>query len=31
METITRESEKILKNHQIILQKPILNKTGKSG
>ena len=28
---ITTESEEIfLKNHQILLQKPLLNKTGKS-
>ena len=25
------ETEEIQKNHQILLQKPILNKTGKSG
>jgi hypothetical protein len=28
---ITTETEEILKNHQILLQKPIFNKTGKSG
>ena len=28
---ITTETEEIQKNHQILLQKPILNKTGKSG
>jgi len=28
---ITTEIEEILKNHQILLQKPILNKSGKSG
>jgi hypothetical protein len=28
---ITTESEEISKNHQILLQKVILNKTGKSG
>jgi hypothetical protein len=28
---ITTETEEIFKNHQILLQKPILNKTGKSG
>jgi hypothetical protein len=28
---ITRETEEIPKNHQILLQKPIFNKTGKSG
>jgi hypothetical protein len=27
---ITMETKKILKNHQILLQKPIFNKTGKS-
>ena len=27
---ITTETEDILKNHQILLQKPKLNKTGKS-
>jgi hypothetical protein len=26
---ITTESEEIQKNHQILLQKPVLNKTGK--
>jgi hypothetical protein len=28
---ITIETEEILKNHQILLQKPVFNKTGKSG
>jgi superfamily II RNA helicase len=28
---ITTESEEIKKTHQILLQKPILNKTGKPG
>jgi hypothetical protein len=28
---ITTETEEIQKYHQILLQKPILNKTGKSG
>jgi UDP-2,3-diacylglucosamine pyrophosphatase LpxH len=28
---ITTESEEVKKNHQIILQKPILIKTGKPG
>jgi hypothetical protein len=28
---ITTETEEILKNHQILLQKPIFNTTGKSG
>jgi hypothetical protein len=28
---MTTVSEEIKKNHQILLQKPILNKTGKSG
>jgi len=28
---ITTESEEIKNNHQILLQKPILSKTGKSG
>ena len=28
---ITTETEEIQKNHQILLQKPILNKTGKPG
>jgi hypothetical protein len=27
---IITETEEIFKNHQILLQKPILNKTGKS-
>ena len=30
-ENLTTETKEILKNHQILLQKPILNKTGKSG
>jgi hypothetical protein len=30
-EDITTETEEIKKNHQILLQKPILNKTGKPG
>ena len=30
-EDITTENEKIQKNYQILLQNPILNKTGKSG
>jgi hypothetical protein len=28
---ITMETGEILKHHQSLLQKPILNKTGKSG
>jgi hypothetical protein len=28
---ITTESEEIKKNHQILKQEPILNKTGKAG
>ena len=28
---ITTETEKISKNHHILLQKPVFNKTGKSG
>ena len=28
---ITTETEETKKNHQILLQKPIFNKTGKSG
>jgi hypothetical protein len=28
---ITIETEEIQKNHQILLQKPIINKIGKSG
>jgi hypothetical protein len=30
-ENLTTATKEILKNHQILLQKPILNKTGKSG
>jgi len=30
-EDITTESEESKRNHQILLQKPIFNKTGKSG
>jgi hypothetical protein len=29
-EDITTETEEIQKNHQILLQKPIINKNGKS-
>jgi hypothetical protein len=31
MGDMTTETEEIKKNHQILIQKPILNKTGKPG